>query len=72
MFCPKCGAPVAYYADKYADETEFYLSSLEDASGVVPKFHVFAGEMVPWVKVGDDLPKYVAGTNGPKLGEAAG
>ncbi|HUS55924.1 MAG TPA: GFA family protein [Thermohalobaculum sp.] len=72
LFCPKCGAPVAYDADKFADEIHFYLASLEDALGVEPKFHVFVGEVVPWVKVGDDLPKYVTGTSGPKQGEAAG
>jgi len=69
LFCPKCGAPVAYDADKHADEIHFYLASLEDASGLEPTFHVFAGEKVPWVKLGDDLPKYVTGTSGPKLGD---
>jgi len=69
LFCPKCGAPVAYDADKHADEIHFYLASLEDASGLKPTFHVFAGEKVPWVELGDDLPKYVTGTSGPKLSD---
>jgi hypothetical protein len=69
LFCAECGTPVAYSADKFPDEIHFYLSALEDASGIEPKFHVFAGEKVPWVELGDDLPKYVMGTSGPKLGE---
>ena len=69
LFCAECGTPVAYSADKFPNEIHFYLSALEDASGIEPKFHVFAGEKVPWVELGDDLPKYVMGASGPKLGE---
>jgi hypothetical protein len=68
-FRPSCGAPVAYDADKFPDELHFYLSALEDASGLEPTFHVFAGEKAPWVTLGDDLPKFVKGTSGPTLGE---
>jgi len=66
-FCPKCGSPVAYDADKYPDEIHFYVAALEDGSGLAPAFHVFAGEKVPWVTLGDHLPKYAAGTSGPVL-----
>ncbi len=68
LFCPNCGAPVAYDAEKFPDEIHFYLAALEDSSGIEPAFHVFAGEKVPWVVLGDHLPKYLAGTSGPKLG----
>ena len=69
LFCRRCGAPVAYDADKFPDEIHFYLASLEDASGLEPEFHVFAGEKVPWIALGDGLPKYLNGTSGPKLGD---
>jgi hypothetical protein len=69
LFCAKCGTPVAFDADKYADEIHFYLAALEDASGLEPTFHVHAGEQVPWVHLGDALPKYMVGSNGPKLDE---
>ena len=69
LFCPKCGTPVAYSAEKFPDETHFYLAALEDASGLAPAFHVFAGEQVPWVELADHLPRYLRGTSGPKLGE---
>ena len=67
LFCPKCGSPVAFDADSYPDEIHFYLAALEDASGLAPAQHVFAGEKVPWVELGDDLPKYQHGGSGPKL-----
>jgi hypothetical protein len=69
LHCPHCGAPVAYDADRFPDEIHLYLAALEDASGLAPQFHVFAGEKVPWITLGDDLPKYLRGTRGPKLGE---
>ncbi len=69
LFCPRCGAPVAFDADRYPDEIHFYLASLEDASGLEPQFHVFTGEKVPWIELGDGLPKYRHGTSGPKLGD---
>jgi len=69
LFCSRCGAPVAYDADKFPDEIHFYLASLEDASGLEPQFHVFVGEKVSWIKLGDDLPKYLRGTSGPELSD---
>ncbi len=69
LFCPKCGAPVAFDADKFPDEIHFYLASLEDASGLEPEFHVFAGEKVPWIELVDNLPKYLQGGSGPKIGD---
>jgi len=67
LYCPRCGAPVAYDADKYPDEIHLYLAALEDASGLAPQFHVFVGEKVPWITLGDDLPQYLRGTSGPLL-----
>jgi len=69
LYCPDCGAPVAYDADKFPDEIHFYLSALEDASGLAPQFHVFAGEKVLWITLGDDLTKFVKGTSGSQMGE---
>jgi len=69
LFCGACGSPVAFDADKYPDEIHFYLAALEDSRGLEPTFHVFAGEMVPWVHLGDALPKHVAGTSGPTVTE---
>jgi hypothetical protein len=69
LHCPDCGAPVAYDADRHPDEIHFYLAALEDASGLTPQFHVFVAEKVPWIDLGDDLPKYAGGTGGPLLAD---
>ncbi len=69
VFCPKCGAPVAYDAEKFPNEVHFYLASLEDTSGLEPQFHAFVSEKVPWITLCDGLPKYVYGTSGPRLAD---
>ena len=56
-FCPTCGAPVAYAADRYPDEIHFYASLLEDPSVLAPTGHVHWDERVPWLSIHDDLPK---------------
>jgi len=67
LYCPDCGAPVGYDADKYPHEMHFYLAALDDASGLAPQFHVFVAEKVPWIELGDELPKYVGLANGPLM-----
>ena len=63
-FCPKCGSPVAYDADKFSHEMHFYIASLEDPSAVEPAFHVFYGEKLPWLDIADNLPRHDRTTSG--------
>ncbi len=56
-FCPTCGAPVAFEADRFADEIHFYVSLLDDPSILAPEGHVHWDDRVPWLVIHDDLPK---------------
>ncbi len=56
-FCPTCGAPMAFEADRFPDEIHFYVSLLDDPSVLTPRGHVHWDERVAWVPVHDDLPK---------------
>lgn len=56
-FCPTCGAPVAYQADRFPDEIHFYASLLDEPADFAPQAHVHFSERLPWVGVHDDLPK---------------
>ena len=58
LFCPTCGAPVAYRNEKLAGEIHFYLSALDDPGAFEPERHVFLQDRVPWVHLADDLPKF--------------
>ena len=57
-FCARCGAPVAYETDSLPDEIHVYLAALDDASRLAPQNHDFFAEKVPWVTLGDDLPRH--------------
>lgn len=57
-FCPNCGTPMAFESARWPGEIHLYAASLENSKDFAPKFHVHVGEMVPWITLGDDLPRY--------------
>ncbi len=63
LFCSRCGTPMAYDADRFPDEFHFYAASLDDPKIFAPEFHVHCGEQLDWLKLADDLPKYIRGTS---------
>lgn len=59
LFCPRCGAPIAYRNEaSYPNETHLYLGTLDDPNAVRATQHVFADEQLAWFEVHDDLPRY--------------
>ncbi len=60
-FCAACGSPIAYEADRVADEIHLYHGTLDDPKSLAPEAHVHAGEKLPWFEVDDRLPRYLAG-----------
>ena len=57
LFCPTCGAPVAYDADRDPDEIHFYAGLLDDHADFAPERHVHWEERVGWVEPADALPR---------------
>ncbi|MCP5082795.1 MAG: GFA family protein [Alphaproteobacteria bacterium] len=58
LFCGNCGSPIAYEADAYKHEIHFYIGTLENPAELMPQFHVFYEEKLPWFEVDDDLPRH--------------
>lgn len=58
LFCPTCGSPVAYRAERWPDEIHFFAASLDDPTQVTPQAHVFHAERLSWFETADDLPRY--------------
>jgi hypothetical protein len=63
-FCPDCGSPIAYEAERLPDEIHLFHGTLDDPGAVVPTAHVHAEERLPWFEVHDDLPRYAQGGRG--------
>ncbi|MCP5037881.1 MAG: GFA family protein [Rhodobacteraceae bacterium] len=57
LFCGNCGTQMAYLAEEYPDEIHFYAATLSDQSHFKATCHVHSDEMVPWVTLGDSLPR---------------
>ncbi|MGF1501371.1 MAG: GFA family protein [Paracoccaceae bacterium] len=57
FFCPTCGAPVGFRAERFPGEIHFYAALLEDAADFVPRGHLNWNERLPWIHIADDLPK---------------
>jgi hypothetical protein len=57
-FCPACGTPVAYEAERYPLEIHLYAASLDDPTDFAPQFHVHDAERLPWITLADDLPRF--------------
>ena len=56
-FCPRCGTPMAYHADRFPGETHFYAATLDRPETYEPQAHVHTDEMLPWLHLSDGLPR---------------
>jgi hypothetical protein len=63
-FCPQCGSPIAYEADRIPNEVHLYHGTLTDPGAVLPTAHVHVAEQLAWFEVLDELPRYAEGMRG--------
>lgn len=60
-FCGTCGTPLAWEAPSSRsgrEIVEIYAGTLDDPAAVVPRWHGFDAERVPWFDIADDLPRH--------------
>jgi hypothetical protein len=63
-FCPDCGSPIAYEAERLPDEIHLFHGTLDEPGRLAPTAHVFGEEQVSWFEVDDELPRYAQGRRG--------
>lgn len=56
-FCGRCGSPIAFRSDRWPGEIHLARALVEDELDRAPQLHVFHDHHVPWVRLGDDLPR---------------
>jgi len=59
-FCARCGSPIAYEGERWADEVHIHVPSLEDPLSVKPQAHVHVAEQLAWVHLADELPRHAS------------
>ena len=57
-FCAACGTPLTYEAEVYPGEVHIMAGTLDRPESLVPERHVFVHERMPWLGIGDDLPRH--------------
>ena len=60
-FCMNCGTPTSFETDILPNETHLYATTLDQSELYQPTAHLFWSERLPWVVMGDDLPKHSKG-----------
>lgn len=59
-FCGNCGTPLTWegLGDDGEAIVELHISTFDDPNSLVPTFHAFDAERIPWFDVADNLPRY--------------
>ena len=59
-FCPRCGSPMFFKSTRWPGETHVARALLEHPLDREPSAHVFYETHVPWLEIGDNLPRKVS------------
>jgi hypothetical protein len=57
-FCGRCGSPISYESDRWPDQVHLYLGIFDDPDSIQPEDHVYFGEKIAWLNIGDELPRH--------------
>lgn len=58
-FCATCGTQLSFADDGLPAEIDITTASLDDPSQAPPQAHIFTRSALPWLVLGDQLPRYV-------------
>jgi len=58
-FCSTCGSPIAFRSAQWPGEIHLARALIEGVLDREPQLHVFHDTAVPWVVLGDTLPRKV-------------
>jgi hypothetical protein len=61
-FCARCGSPISFAYGGDPADAYLTLGTLERPEAIRPLAHWYAAEMVSWLRLDDDLPRYAAET----------
>lgn len=58
-FCARCGSPIAFRSSRWPGEIHLARALIDGELDRDPQVHVFVDTQVPWVTLGDHLPRKV-------------
>lgn len=57
-FCATCGTQISFADDGSPEEIDITTCSLDQPGLMPPQCHIFTRSQVPWLTLGDTLPRY--------------
>lgn len=57
FFCGDCGTSLAYWGERWPDETHIFAATLDEPARAEPQIHIYTDEQLPWIHLADGLPR---------------
>jgi hypothetical protein len=57
-FCSACGTQLTYVADFLPGLIDVTVGSMDEPDRLPPTMHIWASKKVPWLELGDTLPRH--------------
>lgn len=57
-FCRACGTALTYAHEARREELDVALAALDDATSLGPECHIWVSHKLPWLEIGDTLPRH--------------
>ncbi len=57
-FCRACGTALTYRHATRPLEIDVMVLSLDDPTAFTPRYHLWVSDRLPWIVIGDALPRY--------------
>jgi hypothetical protein len=64
-FCERCGCSLSYTHDKYPDEIDLTIASLDSPEAVAPTDHIWMSDAASWDRPSDGLPQHAEWRGAP-------
>ena len=58
LHCPRCGTQLFFLDERYPDEIDVTIASLDDPNLVPPQKHIWAESHLRWVRLDDGVPVF--------------
>jgi hypothetical protein len=57
-FCARCGTPLAFRANYLPGLVDVTVGSMDAPATLAPQMHIWAAKRLPWLVLGDSLPRH--------------
>jgi len=58
QFCGRCGSPLIFQYNDRPDELDVTLATLDAPERLAPDAHLYEADRIPWLVLGDALPRF--------------